>query len=59
MSDDPKNLPVPVSQPANEIVFKRPRPEVIAEFQSDAVELEERVPPRIARMMLYGSHPSS
>lgn len=54
MSDDPKNLPVPVSQPANEIVFKRPRPEVIAEFQSDAVELEERVPPRIARMMLYG-----
>ncbi|MEY9559399.1 multidrug efflux pump subunit AcrA (membrane-fusion protein) [Sinorhizobium fredii] len=27
---------------------------VIAEFQSDAVELEARVPPRIARLTLYG-----
>ena len=26
---------------------------VISEFQSDAVELEERVPPRVARMTLY------
>ncbi len=33
---------VPVRQP------------IIAEFQSDAVELEERVPPRIARLTLYG-----
>jgi HlyD family secretion protein len=30
------------------------RSSVIAEFQSDAVELEERVPPRIARLTLYG-----
>ena len=28
--------------------------QVIAAFQSDAVELEERVPPRIARLTLYG-----
>jgi len=27
---------------------------VISEFQSDAVELEERVPPRVARLTLYG-----
>ncbi|MCF1744283.1 HlyD family type I secretion periplasmic adaptor subunit [Paradevosia shaoguanensis] len=27
--------------------------QVISEFQSDAVELEERVPPRVARMTLY------
>ncbi|MBB4187176.1 HlyD family type I secretion periplasmic adaptor subunit [Sinorhizobium terangae] len=33
---------------------RRPLPPVIAEFQSDAVELEERVPPRIARLTLYG-----
>ncbi|MDI7860968.1 HlyD family type I secretion periplasmic adaptor subunit [Rhizobiaceae bacterium n13] len=29
-------------------------PPVIAEFQTDAVELEEKDPPRIARMTLYG-----
>ncbi|WEX91299.1 HlyD family type I secretion periplasmic adaptor subunit [Sinorhizobium garamanticum] len=33
---------------------RRPLPPVIAEFQSDAVELEERVPPKIARLTLYG-----
>jgi HlyD family secretion protein len=33
---------------------QRAFPPVIAEFQSDAVELEERVPPRIARLTLYG-----
>lgn len=31
-----------------------PLPPIIAEFQSDAVELEERVPPRIAKLTLYG-----
>jgi hemolysin D len=29
------------------------RPAVIAEFQSDAIEVEERTPPRIARITLY------
>ncbi|WVT08133.1 HlyD family type I secretion periplasmic adaptor subunit (plasmid) [Sinorhizobium chiapasense] len=33
---------------------RRPLPPVIAEFQSDAVELEERAPPKIARLTLYG-----
>jgi hemolysin D len=49
-----KNLPVPVKRPGTEIVLKRELPPVIAEFQSDAVELEERVPPKIARLTLYG-----
>jgi len=29
------------------------RPAAIAEFQSDAIEVEERAPPRVARMTLY------
>ncbi|MGN6549926.1 MAG: HlyD family type I secretion periplasmic adaptor subunit [Pararhizobium sp.] len=29
-------------------------PAIISEFQADAVELEERVPPRVARATLYG-----
>ncbi|MBB3979150.1 HlyD family secretion protein [Rhizobium azooxidifex] len=48
------NLPVPVKQPGTDLVVQRMLPPVIAEFQSDAVELEERVPPRIARLTLYG-----
>ncbi|HEY4202517.1 MAG TPA: HlyD family type I secretion periplasmic adaptor subunit [Devosiaceae bacterium] len=32
----------------------RPVPAIISEFQPDAVELEERVPPRVARLTLYG-----
>ncbi|MBB3351429.1 HlyD family type I secretion periplasmic adaptor subunit [Rhizobium lentis] len=35
------------------LVARPPLPPVIAEFQSDAVELEERAPPRVARMTLY------
>lgn len=58
MSDDGEkpreNLPVPVKQPGTDLVVQRPMLPVIAEFQSDAVELEERVPPRIARLTLYG-----
>lgn len=49
-----ENLPVPVVRPKTELVVRRALPPVIAEFQSDAVELEERVPPRIARLTLYG-----
>jgi hemolysin D len=30
-----------------------PKPAVVAEFQSDAIEVEERTPPRIARLTLY------
>src|SRR4029079_10669550 len=30
-----------------------PRPAVVSEFQSDAIEVEERTPPRIARPTLY------
>jgi len=29
------------------------KPPVVAEFQSDAIEGEERTPPRIARLTLY------
>ncbi|WP_454857106.1 HlyD family type I secretion periplasmic adaptor subunit [Rhizobium binxianense] len=47
-----ENLPAPVGQ-GRELVLRRPLPPAIAEFQSDAVELEERAPPRIARMTLY------
>ncbi|MCD2185365.1 HlyD family type I secretion periplasmic adaptor subunit [Rhizobium sp. GN54] len=53
-ADQKINLPVPVRQPGTELVIRRTLPPVIAEFQSDAVELEERVPPRIARLTLYG-----
>ena len=33
---------------------RRDLPTVISEFQPDAVELEERPPPRVARLTLYG-----
>lgn len=49
-----ENLPVPVRGPEREIVRKAPLPPVIAEFHPDAVELEERIPPRTARLTLYG-----
>src|SRR5260370_14281749 len=29
------------------------KPAVVAEFQSDAIEVEERAPPRVARLTLY------
>ena len=50
----PENLPVPVRRPGTDLVVQRAFLPVIAEFQSDAVELEERAPPRIARLTLYG-----
>jgi HlyD family secretion protein len=49
---DPR--PVPARSHGREIVATRALPPVIAEFQPDAVELEERVPPKIARLTLYG-----
>lgn len=49
-----ENLPVPARRPETAMVVRPPRPSVISDFQSDAVELEERVPPRIARLTLYG-----
>lgn len=48
-----ENLPVPVSKSRPELIVQRAMPPVIAEFQSDAVELEERVPPKVARLTLY------
>jgi hemolysin D len=48
-----EQLPVPIRKPGRDVVPVQ-RPSVIAEFQSDAVELEERVPPKIARLTLYG-----
>ncbi|ANL75719.1 HlyD family secretion protein (plasmid) [Rhizobium phaseoli] len=57
-----ENLPAPVdngqsneshSSKGRELIARPPLPPVIAEFQSDAVELEERAPPRVARMTLY------
>ncbi|HWK68787.1 MAG TPA: HlyD family type I secretion periplasmic adaptor subunit [Rhizobiaceae bacterium] len=49
-----ENLPVPARAREREILRKAPLPPVIAEFHPDAVELEERVPPRTARLTLYG-----
>ncbi|NKL40211.1 HlyD family type I secretion periplasmic adaptor subunit [Rhizobium leguminosarum bv. viciae] len=57
-----ENLPVPSgkgpsdkapSGKGRELTAHPPLPPAIAEFQSDAVELEERAPPRVARMTLY------
>ncbi|KQV70338.1 HlyD family type I secretion periplasmic adaptor subunit [Rhizobium sp. Root1220] len=48
-----ENLPVPATGPGRNLA-RGALPPSIAEFQSDAVELEERAPPRIARMTLYG-----
>jgi len=45
---------VPAKAPSRDVVQAQPHRQVIAAFQSDAVELEERVPPRIARLTLYG-----
>ena len=55
------NLPVPSGkgpsdkgpEKGKELIARPPLPPAIAEFQSDAVELEERAPPRVARMTLY------
>jgi hemolysin D len=49
-------LPTSSDEQSHEIVRRPPvqRSPIIAEFQTDAVELEERVPPRIARLTLYG-----
>lgn len=47
-----ENLPASIG-PGNEPVARRSLLPAIAEFQSDAVELEESAPPRIARMTLY------
>lgn len=49
-----ENLPVPARGAEREVVRKAPLPSVIAEFHPDAVELEERIPPRTARLTLYG-----
>jgi hemolysin D len=48
-----ENLPVPAKRQGTDLTARRSLSPVIAEFQSDAVELEERAPPRIARMTLY------
>ena len=62
-----ENLPVPSdngpsgngpsdkapSDKGRQLTARPPLPPAIAEFQSDAVELEERAPPRVARMTLY------
>lgn len=41
-------------RPERALTPAKPLPPVIAEFQSDAVELEERTPPNVARLTLYG-----
>ncbi|EJB01920.1 type I secretion membrane fusion protein, HlyD family [Rhizobium leguminosarum bv. trifolii WSM597] len=57
-----ENLPVPSDKGPSDkpppekgraLTARPPLPPAIAEFQSDAVELEERAPPRVARMTLY------
>lgn len=46
-------VPAP-SEPPRQVVIAPDRTPVIREFQTDAIELEERPPPRFARMTLYG-----
>ncbi|MEQ1955484.1 HlyD family type I secretion periplasmic adaptor subunit [Mesorhizobium sp. CN2-181] len=46
--------PVAVESSAAKVVPLRELSPIIAEFQPDAVELEERVPPKTARLALYG-----
>ncbi len=52
---DPRdqNLPVSISKPGSALVSKQQLSAVIIDFQSDAVELEERPPPRVAKVTLY------
>ncbi len=49
---DTRPAPAPVEPPVLRVV--QPPPPAILEFQPDAVELEQRPPPRLARMTLYG-----
>jgi hemolysin D len=49
---DQPNLPA-VRKPTPVIPLKRVPQAAIAEFQRDAIELEARVPPRVARLTLY------
>lgn len=46
--------PVAVEAPRAKVIPLRELSPIIAEFQPDAVELEERIPPGTARMALYG-----
>ncbi|MBD0415492.1 HlyD family type I secretion periplasmic adaptor subunit [Oryzicola mucosus] len=54
MSASVSKLPVKSARPGLPANTSVPERSIIAEFQSDAVELEERTPPRIARLTLYG-----
>ncbi|PWK76981.1 HlyD family type I secretion periplasmic adaptor subunit [Aminobacter sp. AP02] len=58
MSALPQRQPQTPALPANRneraVIPVRTLPVIISEFQPDAVELEERAPPRIARLALYG-----
>lgn len=49
-----KPLPVPAGTSGRDPAPARDRPAIASEFQPDAVELEERAPPRMARFTLYG-----
>lgn len=48
-----ENLPVPVPKPGSALASRQHLSSVIIDFQSDAVELEERPPPRVAKVTLY------
>ncbi len=48
-----ENLPAPVSKPGSALASRHQLSSVIIDFQSDAVELEERPPPRVAKVTLY------
>jgi hemolysin D len=47
------NLPVPAPKAGSALASNHQLSSVIIDFQSDAVELEERPPPRVARITLY------
>ena len=49
-----ENLPVSVNETEPQVARRGPLPPIVAEFHPDAVELEERIPPRTARLTLYG-----
>ncbi len=49
------NAPVRTTERRRRGLFRptRRRPQIVTEFQSDAIEVEHRAPPRIARVTLY------
>jgi hemolysin D len=50
----PVLVPAPKNKPPRQVEISPASAPIIREFQTDAIELEERLPPRFARSTLYG-----